>query len=89
MKRTTVMMDELTYEQLQALARRKHTTTSLLIREAVARYVVAESTTEQSPLEDLIGLFEGPAEPLGERTEEIFAAAMDEKASRRGDDTDR
>jgi hypothetical protein len=83
------MMDELTYEQLRALARRKHTTTSLMIREAVARYVVAESGAEQSPLEDLIGMFDGPAQPLGERTEEILAEAMNEKLPRRHDDTDR
>ena len=90
MKRTTVMMDELTYEQLQVIARRKRTQSSKLIREAVTRYVVEENQASTSPLEPLIGMFDGPATDLGARTKEIFAEVMDKKFPPRAhDDPDR
>jgi predicted transcriptional regulator len=54
MKRTTVMIDDLIYEQLRSLARRQGTTTSSVLREAVARYVVAESTRSEPPLADCL-----------------------------------
>ncbi len=72
MKRTTVMFDEEIYARLQELARRQGTTTSLLIREAVGTYVAESGETEGSPMEALIGIFDGPAEPLGREAEEIF-----------------
>ena len=89
MKRTTVMFDEASYERLREIARRRRTTTSLLIREAVARYVAEEAQAEASTLEGLIGIFEGPATDLGARTEEVFAEIMDEKLRPRTDDPDR
>lgn len=72
MKRTTVMFDEEMYARLQELARRRGTTTSLLIREAVGTYVAESGETKRSPMEALIGIFDGPAAPLGREAEEIF-----------------
>jgi len=92
MKRTTVMFDEQTYERLRQLARRRRTTSSLLIREAVEQYVVEQETStvaDVSPLEGLIGMFDGPAADIGARAEETFAKYMSEKhPPRRDDDPD-
>jgi hypothetical protein len=89
MKRTTVMLDEHTYEQLREIARRRRTTSSGLIREALARYVADEGRGDVSPLAPLIGIFDGPATDVGARAEEIFAEHMAEKSRRRADDADR
>jgi hypothetical protein len=79
MKRTTVMLDESTYAQLQAIARRQGKPAALLIREAVARYVAEAAEAGESPLTPLIGCFDGPERPLGEEAEAILATILDEK----------
>ncbi len=83
------MVDDLTYEQLRSLARRKGTTASNMIREALARYVVAETVDSESALVGLIGMLDGPAEALGERSEAVSAEVMDDKYPARGDGGDR
>jgi predicted transcriptional regulator len=83
-KRTTVMLDPDVYSRLRRIARRKRTTSSTLIRDAVARYVIEECDTTPAPLEGLIGMFDGPAEPLGAETEEIVAAVAAEKHAEPG-----
>jgi len=75
MKRTSLLIEEETLARLAAIARRQGVPTSKVIREALGTYVVqrqAESG-EAGPLDALIGLIDGPAEPLGARTEEIVA----------------
>jgi len=82
MKRTTVMFDEATYASLQEIARRKGTTSSLLIREAVGQYVASASQEEGSPLENLIGIFEGPGGEWASRADEAFGEIVLEKHAR-------
>lgn len=89
MKRTTVMFEEETYARLQEIARRKGTTTSLLIREAVGTYVAESGETQRSPMEALIGLFEGPEGDWASRADERFAEAIDEKFARLEAERDR
>lgn len=89
MKRTTVMFEEETYARLQEIARRKGTTTSLLIREAVGTYVAASGEMQRSPMEALIGLFEGPEGDWASRADELVAEAIEEKFARREAERDR
>lgn len=89
MKRTTVLFDEETYARLQEIARRKGTTASLLIREAVGTYVAESGELERSPMEALIGLFDGPEGDWASRTDELVAEAIAEKFKRREAERDR
>lgn len=73
MKRTTLMIEEEVYARFRLLARRRGTTTSNVLRDALSAYIAQQSESEASPLEPLIGLFDGPAEPLGAETEAIVA----------------
>jgi predicted DNA-binding protein len=89
MKRTTVMLDDENLARLHLIARRRGTTSSALIREAVGRYVAQAQESAASPLDSLIGVFDGPAEALGAATEEIVAEAVAAKRDRAGHDTRR
>lgn len=86
MKRTTIMMDEETYERLKAIARRRGVTTSAAIREAVGGYVSAHLADSTHPLERLIGLVDGPEEPLAIQSGEIVAEAVEAKFGELGTD---
>lgn len=90
MKRTTVMMEEVTYEQLKSLARRRGVTAAALLREAVQQYLVESEDVQVSPLESMIGMFDGPEEDLGAQTKAIAGEAIarkhDARDGGRGDD---
>jgi len=80
MKRTTIMADENTLLELKAIAQRQGKSTSQIIREALAEYVVAHRTEgrHKNPLLALIGLGESSGETdVSERAEEILAAEID------------
>ena len=82
MKRTTVMFDEEMYARLQELARRRGTTTSLLIREAVGTYVAESGETEGSPMEALIGMYAWSDGPWAADVEEECGRIVLEKQER-------
>lgn len=73
MKRTTIMVDESTLLELSQIADERGTTTSQLIREALAEYVVAARSSIGSvrPLPSFVGIGEGPAD-LSVRAEELL-----------------
>ena len=80
MKRTTIMADEDTLLELKAIARRENKSTSQVIREALAEYVVTHRTDRRykNPLLALVGLGESDGETdVSERAEEILAAEID------------
>ena len=80
MKRTTIMADEDTLLELKAIAQRQGKSTSRVIREALAEYVVSHRTERQhkNPLLALVGLGESDGETdVSERAEEILAAEID------------
>jgi len=80
MKRTTIMADEDTLLELKAIAQRQSKSTSQVIREALAEYVVAHRTERhyKNPLLALVGLGESDGETnVSERVEEILAAEID------------
>ena len=80
MKRTTIMADEDTFLELKAIARRENKSTSQVIREALAEYVVTHRAEgrHKNPLLALVGLGESDGETdVSERAEEILAAEMD------------
>ena len=80
MKRTTIMADEDTLLELKAIAQRQGKSTSQVIREALAEYVVAHRAEgrHKNPLLALVGLGESDGETnVSERVEEILAAEID------------
>jgi len=80
MKRTTIMADEGTLLELKAIAQRQGKSTSQVIREALAEYVVTHRTDgrHKNPLLALVGLGESDGETdVSERAEEILAAEID------------
>lgn len=80
MKRTTIMADEETLLELKAIARRENKSTSQVIREALAEYVVTHRAEgrHKNPLLALVGLGESDGETdVSERVEEILAAEID------------
>jgi hypothetical protein len=79
MKRTTIMVDEGTYGDLEEYARRDGVPTARLIREAMERYVTErERHSERRPLPDFVGALKGGGEPIAGKTREIIAEVMDE-----------
>ena len=86
MKRTSLLVEEETLARLAAIARRQGVPTSKVIREALGAYVVRQQaeTGEAGPLDALIGLIDGPAEPLGARTEEIVAEEVAKRIGAEG-----
>jgi len=80
MKRTTIMADEGTLLELKAIAQRQGKSTSQVIREALAEYVVTHRADgrHKNPLLALVGLGESNGETdVSERAEEILAAEID------------
>ena len=80
MKRTTIMADEDTLLELKAIAQRENKSTSQVIREALAKYVVTHRAEGRykNPLLALVGLGESDGETdVSERAEEILAAEID------------
>jgi metal-responsive CopG/Arc/MetJ family transcriptional regulator len=80
MKRTTIMADEDTLLELKAIAQRQGKSTSQVIREALAEYVVSHRADRKhkNPLLALVGLGESNGETdVSERAEEILAAEID------------
>jgi metal-responsive CopG/Arc/MetJ family transcriptional regulator len=79
MKRTTIMADEDTLLELKAIAQRQGKSTSQVIREALAKYVVAHRAELQhkNPLLALVGLFDGGPGDSSERIEEILEEEID------------
>ena len=79
MKRTTIMVDEAVYADLEDYARRDGVPTARLVREAMERYVSErERDAQPRPLPDFVGMFEGDGQPFAERDEEILAEIADE-----------
>jgi len=82
MKRTSLMVEEETLARLSSIAWRRGVTTAKVIREALGAYVAQHQTEAVGAMEPLIGLWaDGPAEPLGERAEEIVAEAVLKRAA--------
>jgi len=80
MKRTTIMADEDTLLELKAIAHQQGKSTSQVVREALAEYVVTRRTERhyKNPLLALVGLGESDGETnVSERAEEILAAEID------------
>jgi metal-responsive CopG/Arc/MetJ family transcriptional regulator len=79
MKRTTIMADEGTLLELKAIAQRQGKSTSQVIREALAEYVVTHRADERhkNPLLALVGLFDGGPGDTSERIEEILEEEID------------
>ena len=80
MKRTTIMAEEDTLLELKAIAQRQGKSTSQVIREALAEYVVTHRAEgrHKNPLLALVGLGESNGETdVSERAEEILAAEID------------
>ena len=79
MKRTTIMADEDTLLELKAIAQRQGKSTSQVIREALAEYVVTHRTDRRykNPLLALVGLFDGGPGDTSERIEEILEEEID------------
>ena len=81
MKRTTIMADEDTLLELKAIAQRRGKSTSQVIREALAEYVVSHRADgrHKNPLLALVGLGKSNGETtnVSERDEEILAAEID------------
>jgi len=74
------MADEDTLLELKAIAQRQGKSTSQVIREALAEYVVSRRADRQhkNPLLALVGLGESNGETdVSERAEEILAAEID------------
>jgi predicted transcriptional regulator len=79
MKRTTIMADEDTLLELKAIAQRQGKSTSQVIREALAEYVVTHRSEgrHKNPLLALAGLGESGETDISEHDEEILAAEID------------
>jgi metal-responsive CopG/Arc/MetJ family transcriptional regulator len=79
MKRTTIMADEDTLLELKAIAQRQSKSTSQVVREALAEYVVAHRSDgrHKNPLLALVGLFDGGPGDSSERIEEILEKEID------------
>jgi metal-responsive CopG/Arc/MetJ family transcriptional regulator len=79
MKRTTIMADEDTLLELKAIAQRQSKSTSQVVREALAEYVVAHRSDgrHKNPLLALVGLFDGGPGDTSERIEEILEEEID------------
>ena len=79
MKRTTIMADEDTLLELKAIAQRQGKSISQVIREALAKYVLAHRAELQhkNPLLALVGLFDGGPGDSSERIEEILEEEID------------
>jgi hypothetical protein len=79
MKRTTVMVDEGTYAELESLARRDGVSTGHLIREAMASYVTDRERQENggppNPLPSFVGAVDDP-DMQGADVEDFLAAWM-------------
>jgi predicted DNA-binding protein len=77
MKRTTIMLEEEAHLRLKMLAERRATTASHMIREAIESYLASEEGRDRSgPLAALVGLFDGPPEPLSEQVHDIVEQAV-------------
>ena len=77
MRRTSLMMDEEVLARLSWIAQRKGETTSKVIREALAEYVVTHRPQGAGPLQGLIGLMEDEQEAsLAENSEVLVAEAI-------------
>jgi metal-responsive CopG/Arc/MetJ family transcriptional regulator len=79
MKRTTIMADEDTLLELKAIAQRRGKSTSQVIREALAEYVVSHRAERQhkNSLLALVGLLDGGPGDTSERIEEILEEEID------------
>jgi len=80
MKRTTILADERLLAEVTAVARQRRITTSRAIREALERYVESVQA-EARPLPAVVGMFDGPAEALGQQADEILHAEWAEALS--------
>ncbi len=78
MKRTTVMIDEETLLELSQIADERNVSTSQVVREALAEYVIVARSEQRSvrPLPSFIGIGEGPAD-LSARAEALLAQHTD------------
>lgn len=78
MKRTTIFLDESTERDLKTLAYRRNEPVALLVREAVARYIVAE--TEAAPrLPSFVGIGRSGFTDTAERHEELLFKGLEEE----------
>lgn len=79
MKRTTILVEEAVYAELEAYAHRDGVPTAHLVREAMERYVAErEKTAEPQPLPPFVGMFEGTGESIASRDEELLPELADE-----------
>jgi hypothetical protein len=69
MKRTTVYLDETSYQRLKGLARRKGCAPAMLVREAVAEYA-ARHAPPRAPKS--LGAFKSGRKDLSERAEDLL-----------------
>lgn len=69
MKRTTVYLDEASYERLKRLARRRGCAPAVLVREAVAEYGARHASRR---LPESLGAFRSGRRDLGERAEDLL-----------------
>lgn len=69
MRRTTVYLDEASYQRLKGLARRKGCAPALLVREAVAEYA-ARHAPPRAPKS--LGAFRSGRKNLSERAEDLL-----------------
>ncbi len=79
MKRTTIMVEEAAYAELEEYARRDGVPTARLVREAMERYLTErERTTEPRPLPAFVGVLQGGGEAIAGRDEDLLAEIVDE-----------
>ncbi len=69
MKRTTVYLDETSYQRLKGLARRKGCAPAMLVRKAVAEYA-ARHAPPRAPKS--LGAFRSGRKNLSERAEDLL-----------------
>jgi hypothetical protein len=69
MRRTSILVDPRVMTELEQLARREGRSTAHLIREAMERYVAAQSQPRDLP--GFVGIGRGPGD-VAERAEEIL-----------------
>lgn len=77
MKRTTVMLDEGAYAELESYARRDGVSTGHLIREAMERYLTDRERREAAapvPLPSFVGAVDDPDMVQGADVEEFLEA---------------
>lgn len=71
-KRTSIIIDEELLQRLQRLAKRRKTTSSKFIRDAVAQYVTEAEAEDRPRRFSFIGIAESGYTDTAERAEEIL-----------------